>query len=305
MFRRVTVINNKGAELPLDLYHPELSDLVLINITGLGIDQVAISTTSLGSMDGAIFNNSRMEPRNIVIDVMMDYTKNNIEGIRHKMQEYFLPNVPITLVFDLDEIHCQIKGYVDKVDPLIFESRERAQISIICPDPCFYANDYSLFTFSGANPLFEFPFSNESLVLDLIEFGELLEDPRAHINYKGSLKTGMVIRIDFMSESDNIAIYNVDTGEELRINMDMILSNFLLQPTRGDYIEINTVTGNKSAKLYKASESKWYDILGAIDINSDWLQLTPGLNVFDYHAEHNTDKNLTFTFNWKDAYAAI
>ena len=291
--------------MELDLYHPEKSGLILTDVQGLGIEGVDVSTTSLGNQNGAIFNNSRMGVRNITLDVTMLYTESNIEGIRHRMLEYFLPNLPITLIFETDEIQAQIKGYVDKVDPEIFQSREYGQISIICPDPCFYANDYVITTFSGAMPLFEFPFSNESLTTKLIQFGELLEDPRARINYKGSLATGITIRIDFQSESDSITIWNVDTEEELTVNMNILLSNFLLQPTRGDYIEISTITGSKKAELFVASTGKKHNIISAIDINSTWLQLTPGMNVFDFYAANNTDRNLVFTFKWKDAYAAI
>lgn len=305
MFRRVTVVNNKGEALELDLYHPEKSGLILLDVQGLGIEGVNISTTSLGNQNGAIFNNSRMGVRNITMDVMMLYTESNIEGIRHKMQKYFLPNLPITLIFETDEVKAQIVGYIDKVDPEIFKSREDGQISIQCPDPCFYANDYIITTFSGAKAMFEFPFSNESLTTKLIEFSEILYDPRATINYKGSLAVGVLIEIEFRSEADTITIWNVDTNEELIINMDVIISNMGIQPTRDDKIEISTITGNKYARLYQARTQKWFNIIGAIDINSTWLQLTPGVNIFDYFAANDTDRDLVFTFKWKDAYAAI
>ncbi len=53
----------------------------------------------------------------------------------------------------------------------------------------------------GVQPAFEFPFENNSLTENLLEFGEIRLDTRAELNYEGDADTGVVINIHFNGAS--------------------------------------------------------------------------------------------------------
>lgn len=66
MLRAVTVTNFKGESLRMELSKPEDSGLLIYNITGLGSSPAVINSTEMATMDGARFNSSRAQTRNIV-----------------------------------------------------------------------------------------------------------------------------------------------------------------------------------------------------------------------------------------------
>lgn len=301
MIKSLTVTNHVGESLKLELMRPEKSGLIVREISGLGPSKASINTSEVATSDGSIFNSARQENRNIVLDLMM-MAYPTIEDSRQLTYRYFPIKKRIKLEIETDNIIAHVYGYVESNEPDIFSEEESTQISVICPDPNFYESNEQSSAFSGVDPLFEFPFSNESLDAPLIEFGSYRIDARAIINYRGDVETGMEITFHAMDLVKNITLYNVMTQEFMRIDTDKVekISGGAL--SAGDDIIITTKVGSKTATLLR--NGKYTNILGAIDKNSTWFQLRTGDNIFAYDAEEGKDE-LMITFSYRTAFGGV
>ena len=81
----------------------------------------------------------------------------------------------VEIIIETDNRYVRTSGYVESNEPNIFSSQEGTSISIICPDPFFYSageDGNNVTDFYSIDPMFEFPFSNESLTEPLLVFGD-------------------------------------------------------------------------------------------------------------------------------------
>jgi len=167
MINSVKVINYTGDELVMELRNPEKSGFLVYNMTGIGPEKAEIRTTDIVTSDGGFYNSSRLPSRNIVLGLIFaSWSGKTVEEIRHESYRYFPIKKPLTLVIEGDERISEITGYVESNEPVIFTSQVYTQLSIICPYPFFYdggPNGLDITIFSGIDPVFEFPFSNESV----------------------------------------------------------------------------------------------------------------------------------------------
>lgn len=302
MIRSLTVTNHNNESLTLDLFHPEWCGLYVINIEGLGPPKAAINSNEVATIDGGIFTSARMQQRNIVITLGMMWDP-LIEDARLRAYKYFPIKKHIRLELRTDYRTAECYGYVESNEPDIFSNNETTQISILCPDPYFYELYQEEVLFSGVAPMFEFPFSNESFTENLIEFGNIREDNRTTIEYRGDVDTGMFITCHIMQGSvDNLTIWNVDTRENMRIDTNKIKRLTDIQYSQGDDIEINTKIGEKSINL--VHDGKRYNIISCINKDADWFQLTNGKNTFTFVADHGAN-DLMLTLRYRNAYGGV
>ena len=223
MINSFTVTNQLGESLEVILREPEKSGLYVESIEGLGPVKASINTTDLASADGALFNSARLSTRNIVITLGMLFDP-TVEDSRQKAYRFFPVKSKVTLCFNTDRRTVTTVGYVESNDPNIFSKDETTQISIVCPDPFFYAVTRSLASFYDAAPMFEFPFENDSLTEAKLIFGEIRQDARVIVNYQGDVDVGMLIRIHATGTATGIVIYNVRTGGKIEIDTDKLKS---------------------------------------------------------------------------------
>lgn len=301
MIKSLTVTNHNNVSKKLILSRPDTSGIIVKEISGLGPPKAEINSGALATANGVIVNSVRLGSRNIVLSLGMMWAP-LIEDSRLLMYELFPIGQKITLDIETDRRTAQIQGYVESNEPNIFSDMEDTQISIICPDPCFYADSGGSTVFSGVKKVFEFPFSNESLSEKKIRFGDILFDTRAILNYKGDISTGVVITIHALGDVGNVTLFRAESKETFRINVDIIeeLTGHSLQVY--DDIIISTVPGNR----YVTHRRNGIDtnIISAVERDSTWFMLTPGTNIFGFITE--SEKNdLMITFSYKNAYGGM
>ena len=293
MIKSITVTNYLGDSIKLELGRPEQSGFLIKSISGLGPSKANINTTEVSTNDGSLFNSARLNQRNIVFDFIFveSINRESIEDIRQKSYKYFPIKKNVDLLIETDNRIVKTTGYVESNEPNIFSSQEGAQISIICPDPYFYSTEKTVTIFSGIEPLFEFPFENNSLTDNLLEFGGIIVNQEKTIFYKGDSEVGIVIYIHAIGEATNLTIYNALTREVLKIDTDRLeaLTGSIIKA--GDDIIISTIKGQKFIRLIRDGE--YINILNCLGRNSDWFRLVKGDNVFAFTAETG-DTNLQF-----------
>jgi hypothetical protein len=304
MIKSITVTNYLGDSIKLELGRPEQSGFLIKSISGLGPSKANINTTEVSTNDGSLFNSARLNQRNIVFEFIFieSINRESIEDIRQKSYKYFPIKKNVDLLIETDNRIVKATGYVESNEPNIFSSQESAQISIICPDPYFYSTKKTVTIFSSIEPLFEFPFENNSLTDNLLEFGGIIVNQEKTVFYKGDSEVGVVIHIHAIGEATNLTIHNALTREVLKIDTDRLeaLTGSVIKA--GDDIIISTIKGQKFIRLIRDGE--YINILNCLGRNSDWFRLVKGDNVFVFTAETG-ERNLQFRIENSIVYEGV
>ena len=288
MLKSVSIVNERGDRLDLPLNDPYPTGLAIRNIEGIGAGTSSINTTNLVTVDGSVYNSAHRDERNIVFEFIF-LPAPMVEDTRHLTYQFFRVKSEVQLIFKTDTRTVFINGYVESNEPAIFTDDDKgweiATISIICPFPYFelvYGGSTTMF--NGIEAMFEFPWSNESLVERLLIMSELVYLYEREIIYEGDSDTGFYINIHFLADSEEVGsylrIYNLDTKEYLEIQFDKIEKIVGSPITKGDDLMISTVQGEKG--IFYTHEGQTYNVLNALDRNAKWFQLKKGSNRFAF-----------------------
>lgn len=307
MIYSLAVTNYLGDRIRLELGRPENSGFLIKSISGLGPVKANVNTTEVATNDGSMFNSARLSQRNIVIQLVFVDTVygEDIEAIRQKSYKYFPIKKNVELVIETENRHVRTTGYIESNEPDIFSKQEGAQISIICPDPYFYSaseDGDNVTDFYSIDPMFEFPFANESLTEPLLVFGEIQIKTEGVVTYHGDSEIGVMIYIHAIGPAEHINIYNTETREVMTIDtvkLEKLTGKGLVA---GDDIIIDTLKGEKSITLVRDGIS--YNILNCLDKNTDWFTLVKGDNIFAFTADTGVT-NLQFRIENKVIYEGV
>ena len=304
MIKSVTITNHLDESIKLDLFNPEEAGFIIKSIEGLGPVKANINFKELATNDGAIDNSARLSSRNIVMSLQFMESP-TIEETRLKSYKYFPIKRNIKFLIETDSRICETIGRVETNVPTIFSNAEGCQISILCSNPYFYSageNGTNQTIFYGTEPLLEFPFSNESLTEDLIEFGSIENRTEGTIYYDGDAEIGITIQIHAVGEAEGLVIYNTKTREIMRINDDKLKSLMGSGIQAGDEITITTSRGEKG--IYMLRSGVTTNILNSLEKPIKWFQLSKGDNTFAYTASAGLT-NLQFRIENKVIYEGV
>ena len=304
MIKSVTITNHLDESIKLDLFNPEESGFIIKSIEGLGPVKANINFKELATNDGSIDNSARLSSRNIVMSLQFIESP-SIEETRLKSYKYFPIKRNIKFLIETDSRICETIGRVETNVPTIFSNAEGCQISILCSNPYFYSageNGLNQTIFYGTDPLFEFPFSNESLTDDLIEFGSIENRTEGTIYYDGDAEIGITIQIHAVGEAAGLVIYNARTREFMRIDDEKLKSLIGSGIQAGDEIIITTSRGEKG--IYMLRSGVTTNILNALEKPIKWFQLAKGDNTFAYSASAGLT-NLQFRIENKVIYEGV
>lgn len=300
MIQSITVINYLGESLELELARPEKSGFAVKSVDGLGPSKSNVV------INGGIITSAEVETRNIVLTLIFcdDGKEKSIETIRQKSYKYFPRSKPITLQIKSDNRTSEISGIVESNEPDIFNKQEFTQISILCPDPDLYSttnNGIVNTVFSGIEPLFEFPFSNESLTENLIEFASIQNKTENIVIYDGDSEVGVTITMHALGDVNNPIIYN-NNGQFIKLDTSKLQALTGNSIIIGDDIIITTEKGNKKITLLR--NGIYTNILNCLGKGSSWFKLSKGDNIFSYSADLGST-NLQFTVSNKVKYEGV
>lgn len=250
----------------------------IAEIEGLGPSDGEITTKELANWDGAVYVDSRVESRDITIEI---YLNDNVEDNRLKLYDYFKPSKYIKLYFETENRKVYIIGYVEKIKLNHFDKHQIMQVSINCPNPYFMTTAEYETKLANSMGGFYFPFSIDSVGIEFTSY----ENERAVIVYNyGEISTGARFVLTFNGEVVNPAIYNRDTGEYIRL-----IKTF----SKGEEIEINTIRGLRG--ITKLNDNT--NLIKYIDINTTWLQLESGRNYFSLKADTGVNNLVCTIYN--------
>lgn len=307
MIKSLTIINHLGDGIKLELTKPEESGFIVKSIDGLGPVKANINTSTAGASDGSFYNSARLDSRSIVMSLkFLPIGNENIEDVRLRSYKYFPIKKKIQIIVETDRRVLQTSGYVESNEPNIFSNNEGCSITINCPDPLFYSPALNETTFNGVEPMFEFPFENDSLTESLIEFGIIVNRTEELVYYEGDGEVGMTIEIHAVGDVENITLFNVGTGDNMRLDtskinvvhgvypewipgqtynpLDIVIYDDKL------YICVNKYSGTDNPAIATGRDSGGFSIVYWIDYATSYPLLT---------GETSTYSGFTCTYNGK------
>lgn len=280
--------NSKGEKLEFSNWTNAYRIDGLEGISGL---DNTIYTSKGMAQDGSTYNGSTLNDRNIVIQGTILENK-NIN--RARLIKVFNPKLEGKLIVfdDANNNYKYVDCIVEKA-PVITSNERRPKfvISLLCPYPFFRDCTENKANIALWRPSFHFPLSftvNKPAVMGYREPSLI-----ANIYNSGHVKTGMTIEFLAKGTLSNPSLFNINTREFIKINKTMVA---------GERIIITTDDGNK--KIIDIVNNVENNILHYIDLDSTFLQLECGDNLFRYDADSNLEK-LNVTIKYKNNYLGV
>lgn len=280
MIKALIITNKLKESIRLDLRNPWSTGLAVRGVTGLAPVKADINMTNLATTDGSRYNSSRANNRNVVIYFSF---VGDIDAARKKTYKYFPLKEKVKVSVETDEDVYFVEGYVESNEGVIFSDKTGTQVSIVCQDSYLKSEAVYSTVVSGIQNEFTFPFSNESISEDLIEFGVVRSNNGVNTVYDGDKACGLYISIKASGTVENLMFYNASTREFMKIDTAKLTELTGSAIIAGDVIEINTNKGEKEMLLFRDGE--YTNIINTLDRESTWLELQKGDNVFAYTAD--------------------
>lgn len=280
-------IENRSGEI-LQLNGNE-SEFQVLSITGLNPPQAQINTTTVVGLDGAKFNSSKLETREIVIRMRLN---GNVELNRQTLYRYFPTKMWVKFYFRNENRDVFIEGYVESVEVNLFSKSEIMQMAILCPQPYFKSLEEVIDSISKVTPVFYFPFAiniGEPEIISSLDLNQITDIVNA-----SATETGLVIQISIFASMSKIKIQNTETGEAITL-----AHTFLPE----DLVTINTNKGQKSVTLLRDGESS--NLFSAVEKGSVFFQLMPGDNYFSYVVTGAQDSDVDIVFRHHTVYRGV
>jgi hypothetical protein len=270
------------------------SPFLITTVDGLGSPKNEVYTQKSPYQDGVTATHSSLGPRNIVIEgKIIDSNRENRRIYRNTLLSVFNPKLDGKLIIDLGNVKRQIDCIVEQAPYFSSESGQNHQdfsISLIAPNPFWQDTSTTKEEIAIWRGAFEFP-------LELFEEGIELgyREPSLIVNVfnSGDVPCGMRIQFKALATVANPNLFNVNTREYFKINRTM---------EAGEVITVTTHFQNKRVELNKngvvSNAFNW------IDLNSTFLQLEPGDNLFRYDADNGID-NLEVSIYYTPQYLGV
>lgn len=296
MIKSVYVTNYMGDSLLLPLSDYTESGIVITEIDGIGPVEADVHTTDYATRDGSVFNSARVQNRTVVLTLRpMEHP--TVEDMRHRIYKFFPVKREVKMEVITDRRDAYVTGYVESVEPTIFSNEEEVEVSIVCPDPYFYSASSSEIIYSGAEPLFEFPFSNEG-PSPVIIMGVATNTNERVFDYNGDFDVGVIIHLKFTGAVSGLAVHSIEENQNMEIDISKIPDG--LQPQ--DELIISTLKGSKSARILR--NGHFINAINSIAMLSDWITVHIGSNTIIYTADSGLE-NVTMSLDFNIAYEGI
>ena len=277
--------NENGDQLTFSQNSP----FTVVDITGLNPPEATINTSQLALIDGAKFNSSKLEMRQIEVAFAIEYqaAKNRIEVYKVlKSKQY------VKLYYNGDYRKVFIEGYISSIDISYFEMKQIVTCSILCPSPYFKEAAQVVSELLNVINMFHFPFS--STEEPQIVFGYISNDIGITIENDGDVECGMIITLYAREAVTNPKIFNYVTQDYFGLNFSM---------QKADQITIDTRQGEKTVTLQRGGVKS--NIFNSVIQGSTWLQLPASGGTFVYEVQSGSAANLAVSFSHFNLYEGV
>lgn len=281
--------NSMGVSITLTYSRP----FFIEKIDGTGAVKNNLHTQKSPFQDGVTLLSKDLDIRQITLEgTILAYSKLEIMNYRKQMVQAFNPKLSgkLTYIYEGGQkvIPCEIDmAPVFKDISLV---SEKFLISLICNDP--YWKDITQIKVDIAQWIGDFSFP-----LQLLSTGTTIghKSPSLIVDVFNGGDVSCAALVQFIASGPvtNPSILNVNTGEYIKVNRVM---------QAGEVITITTSFANK--KITSNIGGVVTNIFNLIDLNSTFLQLNVGDNLFRYNSDLNIN-NLSVAVYYTPQYLGV
>lgn len=209
--------------------------------------------------------------------------------LKRKLNSFVNPQEAITMFYSDYKINF-VPDETVKYSASTAENNEifcKFKIDGTAPNPLFSDDFETMSAFVMTTPSFHFPLIlSQSLPDKGVIFGKRTASLIVNLANKGSVAVGMKIIFKANGTVVNPSLVNINTQEDFTINKTLV---------SGEEVEIVTSIGEKSVKG-RIDNSDYVNYFMYKNIDSSWLQLEVGDNLFRYNAESGVDNLDVFVY---------
>lgn len=290
LYEQLIYKNSRGESITFGIgsvYHVNVSK----DVTGISDLKDTIYSTSSMGQHGDTYVGVRIEPRDIVLTgKIKDERKEAQLRLRREALRILNPELEGTLYYIYGDFMQKIGAKVDGT-PEFYRSKEAASqlfdISFKCLDPFWKDEQETREDIASWIGAWVFPTIIDQDDPTSMIFGYREESLIVDVYNPGHVATGMRIKLKALGQLTGPSLMNVNTREFLKLNMTLYA---------GDVVDIDTSYGKKTVVLTRAGVKS--NVYRYIDVDSTFMQLDIGDNVFRYDAESGLDSlDVTLSFN--------
>lgn len=286
---KLTYTNERGESIVFShasIYHTN-------EVSGLSDVRNAIYSINSMGQDGDTYLGNRIESREIeIVGSIKERDKDHIREYRRKLNRILNPQYAATLTYEYGDFKRVIDCKVDNAP--VFSRKAIFQdftVQLLCLNPFWRKESKSrddIATWIGG---LEFP-----VEIPLAEGWQIgFRQPSLIVNVynDGDVKAGIRVEFRALGVVKNPSLLNVDTQEFIKLNIDLVA---------GDTLSVSTGYGEKEVTLKRGGATS--DAFRYLDVDSSYLQLSVGDNLFRYSAEENLE-NLEVSIYHDDLYLGV
>lgn len=256
------------------------------------IDVNHYSSNGIGQ-HGEYYTGSTLQPRTVSVSGYVSASFNEFQKIKRELIQLINP----LNEFKIIKGNHMIKGFPTSTIRFSHNENEsyaglhRFLIDFYCPIPFWNDSKETKANISYWQGDFKFPLSIPKS--KGIAMGHKNPSLIVNMHNPGDVETGMRIEFKALGALETPSLFNVNTREYIKINKDM---------KAGEKIIINTNYGEKKVQLISKGET--LNIMNYLDLESTFLQLSIGDNLFRYNAEQNLN-NLQVNVCYNPKYLGV
>lgn len=240
---------------------------------------------------GVSVNNTSLGTRDIAIEGwIVAQHERDMSKKKAILNAFINPQEPLDLLYDDYKIQFNPDNTV-KYSINYAENNDvvcKFQIVGTAHDPMFVDSIENQLNFATTTAGFHFPLViSPELPEGGVVFGSRTDSLIATVINKGSVPTGMRIVFRAKGSVSNPKLINVETQEQLLIRKDLVAE---------EEIEINTVVGSKRVRGRIGETSPFTNYFVYKTLDSTWIQLAVGKNLFRYDADSGLDNLEVFVY---------
>lgn len=283
----LTYTNERGESVAFShasIYHTN-------EVSGLSDVRNAIYSINSMGQDGDTYLGNRIESREIeIVGSIRERNKDQMREYRRKLNRVLNPQYAATLTYEYGDFRRVIDCKVDNAP--VFTRKAIFQdftIQLLCLNPFWRKESKTrddIATWIGA---FEFPVE----IIPPWEIGYRQPSLIVNVYNDGDVQTGIRVEFRAIGVVTNPFLLNVDTQEFIKLNLTM---------EAGDVLSVSTGYGEKKVILKRSGIAS--DAFRYLDVDSSYLQLSVGDNLFRYSADKNLE-NLEVSIYHDDLYLGV
>lgn len=280
---KLTYVNERGEKAEFSVSSP----FFISDATGIdGLENNIYSSQGMGQ-DGSTYVASSLKERNVVVTGTL---RGNKRQARTDLLHILNPKLSGQLIYESKYVKRFLDVRIEKAPVLTSALMPKFQISFLANNPYWRDTEIKqeIALWKGN---FHFPLCIPK------EKGIIMghREPSLIVNVKnnGDVETGMRIVFKATGTLTNPSLFNVNTREFIKLKTTM---------QSGQEITINTNVNHK--KIISELDGVESYLLDPVDLESTFLQLKVGDNLFRYNADSNLD-NLSVDVYYYENYLGV